>query len=403
MRSLLALLFAATIGTHATPAAEAPPATDKSSPPNEAKTRETAPRIKLPDALPADFDGSIPIANHHVDRTLDQVIFTWKLFKYPPAGEDGARFTSAVGKVHLPDFKPQSEGILKLDLPAIFKDADALQILVNEFNSQLITSRTWPLKDRKALLHAPTSPPTDPPVELLGNEPIRVRCDNTVFSFSSTTGQLSGVTINGRESGLANGPRRVVKPAGATPSSPISNQATVSLLPATKQIVIDTQFGDEQNKFRWIVHPGGRLQLDYRFALPPGTYHHAGVGFDLPTTKMTSKRWLGPGPEFGLWKNTPGDDDFHGYFRDIVWMTLGLTHDALTLIPSKPDTIVGLLLPPRERTPSPAHRTAPASGGLFFFDEIPPGPTEHDGQLTGSMVFQFPPGRNAPSSPPDPR
>ena len=305
-------------------------------------TPATHQMVILPDALPDSFDGAIPITNRHPDRSLDQVLFTWKLLKFPPVGTDASAFTSAIGKIHLPGVEPRSEGLLKLNLPAIRRDADALQVLVNEFNGRLLTSRTWPLRPRRELLHAPASPPATPPVDLLSKDPIRVRCGDTVFTFSATTGRLSGIAIAGRESGLTNGPRPVTQLPGKHPfASVLPDAPVVSVRDSNHRVIITSRSGSDQNLFRWIVHPGGRLQLDYRFARPPGQPHRTGVGFDLSSTPK-SKRWLGADPELGLRHDTSKDAEFHGTFRDPLWMTLDLASAAVTIIPSPPAVAIAV-------------------------------------------------------------
>jgi hypothetical protein len=151
------------------------------------------------------------------------------------------------------------------------------------------------------------------------------------------------------------------------------------------RVIITSRSGSDQNLFRWIVHPGGRLQLDYRFARPPGQPHRTGVGFDLSSTPK-SKRWLGADPELELRHDTSKDAEFHGTFRDPLWMTLDLASAAVTIIPSTPAPTIGLL-PPVTDANNPSSAPAP---GLFFFHEIAPPPT--DEPFTGSFVLQIRPG-----------
>jgi hypothetical protein len=382
--ALLILLLPVALKAEVPPPIEGDLGTNRGTEGDADTAHATHQMVLLPDALPDSFDGAIPITNRHSDRSLDQVLFTWKLLKFPPAGADASAFTSAIGKVHLPGVQPKSEGLLKLNLPAILKDADALQVLVNEFNGRLLSSRTWPLKPRRELLHAPAAPPATPPADLLSEDPLRVRCGDTVFTFSATTGRLSGIAIAGRQSGLANGPRPVTQVPGKRPSTSVLPDApVVSVRDSDQRVIITSRSGSDQNLFRWIVHPGGRLQLDYRFARAPGHPHRAGVAFDLSSTPA-SKRWLGADPELGLRHDTSKDAEFHGTFRDPLWMTLDLANAAVTIIPSSPDTTIGLLPPVTAADPPSA--LAP---GLLFFDDIAPPPA--DGPVTGSFVFHIRP------------
>lgn len=200
---------------------------------------------------------------------------------------------------------------------------------------------------------------------------------------------------------------------------------TVTASQQGASVIIASSFKDSDASFKWTVHPGGALQLDYQFPVKSGRYYYAGIGFDLPASQVKSKQWLGggpyrvwqnrmKGPEFGLWKNDynngiPGEDwnlpAFKGCFKDVFWMQFNLLKDqSLTVAPTNPDSIVGVLRPPLGKIPKRSVWSYPGSGGLFFFQVISTvgtktqpastlGPQSQPGKLTGpvkgQVMFKF--------------
>jgi hypothetical protein len=173
--------------------------------------------------------------------------------------------------------------------------------------------------------------------------------------FSKQTGRLTGMTRDGREFSINDGPRVVAYGRNDRTFVPLALPPTkvekiVSRMEGSRAVVEAVYSGPIQ-RLRWTLKPDGDLQLDYVLR-GPGAVEIYGLDFNYPEEKMRSKSWLGAGP-YRVWQNrmrgpvidqwdvdyndtVPGETyvypEFKGWFRDWRWIEFSTTEGRIAFL-----------------------------------------------------------------------
>jgi hypothetical protein len=298
--------------------------------------------VQLPSVLPTDFDGTLPVENRYEFTDLSKCSFSWQLRKF---GSSAGFETIAQSGIASPDVAPDKTGNLKLDLPADWKNADALSVTARNPNGQELWTWVYPLLSQNKFVPAgsPIAAMTD------GGES-QLKTGDTEARINATSGQLLGVKVGGKDFSLT--------------GAPVANA-------------------------KWTALDSGWLKLDY--SVDPAAQWAAtnaiGITFNYPEEKMLKKTWLGDGPyrvwrnrlkgpTLGVWETAYNTTEtgfkdwlypeFAGYFANVRWLKITTTEGTLTLVIPDEKTFV------RVGTPR--------------FPEI---------KLSGKTMINFPPGNLA--------
>ncbi len=260
--------------------------------------------VQLPDVLPTNFNGTLPVENRFDFTSLSKCHFTWQLRRF--GGCTG--FEVIAGETTAsPRVEPKKAGVLKLNLPRGWKNADALAVTANNPDGHELWTWVYPLPSQNNFM------PTGSPVtsKATNNESV-LKNGETEVSVEPTTGQLLGVKVDGKTFSLT--------------SAPIANA-------------------------KWTMLNSGWLKLDYSVD-PTAQSNLAGVAFDYPEEKMLEKTWLGDGPyrvwrnrlkggTLGVWETAYNTTEtgykdwkypeFAGYFANVRWLKLTTTEGTLTM------------------------------------------------------------------------
>ena len=272
--------------------------------------------VQLPDVLPTDFDGILPVENRYEFTDLSQCSFSWQLRKFG----DAAGFQSmGEGKVTSPEVAAGKTGTLKFELPTNWKRADALALTARNPGGHELWTWVYPLPPQNKF--TPTGSPIASTME--GNE-LRLKNGDVVAGVEPTTGQLLGVKVGGKDFSLT--------------SAPISNA-------------------------KWTLLDSGWLKLDYAVdpAAQASATNEIGIAFNYPEAKILKKTWLGDGPyrvwrnrlkgqTLGVWETAYNTTEtgfkdwlypeFAGYFANVRWMKIATTEGTLTLMIPDENTFV---------------------------------------------------------------
>ena len=259
--------------------------------------------VQLPQKLPDDFNGTLPVENRYEFTSLAECSFNWQLRKFGPATNFE---TIASSTIAAPEVAPGKMGNLKFLLPADWKNTDALAVTARNSNGRELWTWVYPLQSKNQF--TPTGSPITPTP--LGDE-LMLKNGDTVARVEPTTGQLLGVKIGVEKISLT--------------SAPISNA-------------------------KWMMLDSGWIKLDY--SIDPSVDTN-GVAFNYPEEKMISKTWLGDGPyrvwrnrlkgeTFGVWETTYNTTEtgykdwiypeFAGYFANVRWLKLKTAEGTLTMM-----------------------------------------------------------------------
>lgn len=346
--------------------------------------REIFSPVKIPvTTLPADFTGSLPIENRYHFTNLSQCRFNWQLVNYtkPFSGQSGVTILQK-GTANSPAIAATQSGNLSLNLPADWKNHDALTVLAIDPSGKEVYRRTWNIKSNEQLLGSVITTNTDSVNVTETDSTLALRSAGITLSFSKKNGQLTGVT-NAASNNLLfrNGPVLV---GGEATFSAIKQSAS-----GNNRMVEITYTGNLKYA-RWTMHPGGWVSLDYEYSLQ-GSYALAGISFSYPENFVLSVKWLGKGP-YRVWKNRlqgvtnnvwenmynntqtgsyPWNfPEFKGYFADITWMELN-TVEGKFLVASKDTGLYVRLFNFYGLSGIQPHPALPA-GDISFLDAIPP-------------------------------
>ena len=319
-------------------------------------------------ALPADFNGTLPVRNRYDFLNLSAVTFEWRVLKFAPPGVlVGQRTLLSHGRIPGPALAARTDGELKLPLPADWREADVLCLTALDARKREIWTWTWQWKNGAAAIGQAVE--TKAPVVSAdeGGELV-VSSGRNSAHFNKSTGQLAFLERDGRGISLSNGPRLTAYRRVDRRFVPVGTGAG-------KLTKLDTQHDGEtvmvtasyDGAFRevcWTVSPDGDVKLDYEFA-GPGTVDILGVDFDYPEEKMKSKEWLGNGPyrvwqnrlkgvALDRWENDYNDPipgmiwdypEFKGWFSGWQWMAFTTTEGRFAFVNNGGQPYIGVYTP----------------------------------------------------------
>ena len=331
-------------------------------------------QITMP-VLSNDFDGTLPVENRYDFTNLKDCRFVWTLKNFDNQKETVVK--TGETKIDLP---PQASGILKINLPAGWKQANALYVEVYDPWGEELWTWNWQWKTADFSL----SPKTTALSIQEDEKTLLVKSGTTSLSFDKQTGKLQAVTHDRQKFSLS-GPRFIAARRGDrsmdgfynhddkesrskervyTDISGESRLVGFGHDESTDSIVVTADYFGNLRQTRWVVKSDGSIRLDYAFQYD-GIVELAGIRLDYPEESVQSKRWLGDGPyrvwqnrlqgvKFGIWENDyndpiPGESfnypEFKGYFSNWKWLTLRTTEGKFSLGNADEHSFLGVYTP----------------------------------------------------------
>jgi hypothetical protein len=320
------------------------------------------------DTLPPGFNGKLEVENRYDFTNLSECEFEMKLVRFPTPTELGGSITLSSKTITGPTVAPHATGTLDLDLPANWRDAEALQLTASRNGAQIWTW-SWDLQGRdhyRAKLVTVGQAGAVAEANQIG-----LQTGNPLFKFS--TGADQPVLLGG-------GPRLV---GGAT------GKVTFETSRDGDAEVVEAQYEGDMKHARWTFYPTGWTRFDYEFTLE-GQFDVFGISFDYPQEKMKGMRWQGRGPyrvwknrmkggQIGVWSNPykngiPGSSwdypEFKGYYRDWRWVVFQTQDGDITIVNDTDDLFLGVYRPNDGPKPIGAELKAPDTG-IAFLHGIP--------------------------------
>ncbi|MDR1672602.1 MAG: DUF4981 domain-containing protein [Bacteroidales bacterium] len=400
--------------------------------------------------LTANFNGEIPVENRYHFTNLNQLTFNWELVSFRNMydiveGHTVIRSGSFAG----PNVAPADSGVLKLNLPASWKNADALYLSIVNPKGEEILKLSYRIRTNADLIAdliqksgtgnvvltqidtfqrrprgmggriAPASATPNPPVI---DSLFFMSANGLTVVFNKFTGmimQLRNMTTENQLK-LINGP---VLLSGKQKVNDVKHYAQ------GETQVLEFIYEGDMKYVRWTMYPSGWLEMDYAYSLT-GEYDFTGISFNYPERNIIGIRWLGNGP-YRVWKNRPQGmnfgvwaklfndtqtgsfpwfyPEFKGYHSDMVWMQVDAVEGRFYVASAEEnlyarwgENFYAFV------TSGIPHPTIPV-GGISFLDNIPPtgtkmainfnqrpqglGPMSHtntvDGAVTRKLYFYF--------------
>ncbi|TAK97243.1 MAG: glycoside hydrolase family 2 [Verrucomicrobia bacterium] len=373
--------------------------------------------IWSPISVAPDASGALMVTNRYSFRDANECGFKWQLRKYPTPSQTNSGFAVvAEGKAKTGSIPPGRSGPLKLVLPTVWTNADALAIQITDPVGRELWTASWPMSAAtRAFGFSHAGSPPQPVVSSEGGHSFELKSGDIAVTISKDTGLLLKVARGEQIYSLGTGPRLA---AGGLALLNIEQKQT-----ASGATVAATYSGD-LNSVTWRLLSNGWLRCDYKFTAS-GAQDCFGVVFNLPEDGVKSKRWLGDGPyrvwknrlrgvTLGVWENEFNDTitgyrdwkypEFKGCFANVRWLQLETTEGLITVVPEN-IPYVQVLTPgqPPDDLVAKTKVNLPKCG-LGFLHAIPPigtkfkeaggggpqgQPNVGQGEYSGSVSFYF--------------
>jgi hypothetical protein len=236
-----------------------------------------------------EFTGEFNISNRYLFSNLNGCKFSFDLVKFGntfPKVQTQKQSRTIVS----PDIKPGQSGILRLYLPADWKDYDALYITAVDQYGRNINTWSWNITTAKTFSNRIVTPTSDKVTKVEHDSLLEITTGKTVMIFNKKTGQITGVIDN----------RKPISFSGMQFAGFRSNFRELKHYASGNNYVIEL-LSDSACHTKWTILPGGWIQLDYDYR-PNGSLDFAGITFSYPENLVTGVTLMSNGP-YHVWKN----------------------------------------------------------------------------------------------------
>ncbi len=342
-------------------------------------------------ALPDDFDGTIPVENRYDFTNLRECRFEMKLARFPAPSDKANGHTVLFQQTFSgPSVAPHADDSLHLDLPATWRQADVLYLTACDPAKREIWTWSWNLQgcDRYVDKDVEQRSGGQVAIQQVGNE-ARITAGDLTLIFDGASGLLTQVVRGGRQIDFASGPRLIGGEGRVT-------QIIGYQRDGGRSVQVRLNYAGNMRQALWTIYPSGWVSLDYEYELS-GPVDLFGVRFDYPESKMQAMRFLGRGPyrvwknrlqggTFDLWSNKYKNDipgvtwdfpEFKGYYRDWRWVVFSTEQGDITIINGTPELYIGVYRPNDGPFPANTRLNVPETG-IAFLHGIPAIGTKFD-------------------------
>ncbi len=358
-------------------------------------------QLKLPKQLPADFNGQVALENRFHFTNTSQCSFYWALVDFSkPFDRFDGYVVKQKGNIAVPSVAPVQQGSLQLQLPADYKNYDALVIVAKDPFGKELYKWTAEIKTKQSQLNGFVTVKTDEALVKETDTLYTITGGEVSVMLDKKTGNLVTTknTANDYVLSFNNGPV-LLKGNTAVVASKAYKEGN--------DAVVEFTYSGDMKYVKWKMNSSGWTTLEYEYSVS-GDLPFTGISFNYPENYVLGARWLGKGP-YRQWKNrmagTPVNvwqnlynntqtgysplvyPEFKGYYGDITWMELNTVEGKLYI--ASPDT--GLFVRLFDfyglTSATKPHPELPA-GNISFLDCIPPiGTKLATGLTTNTKVY----------------
>ena len=244
--------------------------------------------------ITSSFNGEFAIENRFHFTNLQNCFFLYELANFANPHDHTTGYESMkFGQIKSPDLEPGQTGIIKIDLPDNWADADVLYIKAIDPHNREIYTWDWPVILPRNQIDGYIADEEFPAPEIIeGDDVIILIANNIKVSIDKKSGGLDEVSSGDMLIPLTNGPQM---------SEGDGQLVTLNAKHDQKKAVVSGRFKGNLKEIKWIMHPNGILQLLFRYT-PNNHQPYYGFNFDFPEDAILGVRYLGKGP-YRVWKN----------------------------------------------------------------------------------------------------
>ncbi|MEP7142559.1 MAG: glycoside hydrolase family 2 TIM barrel-domain containing protein [Ferruginibacter sp.] len=358
-------------------------------------------RLNMPAQLPVNFDGRVELDNRFHFTNASQCSFYWAVVNFSkPFDRFDGYIVKQKGTILSPDIAPARQGFLKINLPANYKDYDALVVVTKDKFGRELYKWTSKIKDGNSLLNGLVN---------MSNDSTSLK--ETDSSFAITGGEVT-VVLDKKTGNLVTTKNTANDYVLSFNNGPVlvkGNAAVVSgkAYKEGNEQVVEFAYSGNMKYTKWKINGSGWTSLEYEYNIE-GDEPFAGISFSYPENYILSSRWLGKGPyrqwknrmkgtPVNVWQNIYNDThtgyspniypEFKGYYGEISWMELSTVEGKLYIASGDSGLFVRLFDFYGLSSASNAHPELPL-GNISFLDCIPPiGTKLATGLTTNTKVY----------------
>jgi Glycosyl hydrolases family 2, TIM barrel domain/Glycosyl hydrolases family 2, sugar binding domain/Glycosyl hydrolases family 2/Beta galactosidase small chain len=358
-------------------------------------------QLKLPAQLPANFNGQIAVDNRFHFNNTNQCTFYWALVDFSkPFDRFDGYMVKQKGNIAAPNIVATQQGVLQLQLPADYKNYDALVIVAKDNFGKELYKWTSEIKTKQSQLEGfvtvkdgtTSIAETDTVYTITGGE-VTVVLDKKTGNLVTTKNTANDYVL------LFNNGPVLVKGSTSVVSSKSYKEGN--------DAVVQFTYSGDMKYVKWKINSSGWVAMEYEYSAN-GDFPFTGISFKYPENYVLGARWLGKGP-YRQWKNrmagTPVNvwqnlynnthtgyapliyPEFKGHYGEITWMELSTVQGKLYM--ASPDTglFVRLFDGYALSDAAKPHPELPV-GDISFLDCIPPiGTKLATGLTTNTKVY----------------
>jgi hypothetical protein len=358
-------------------------------------------QLQLPDHLPASFNGGIELENRYHFINTDQCTFYWALVDFSkPFDRFDGYVVKNKGTVTAPDIAATKKGILQLQLPADYKNYDALVVVARDNFGKEIYKWVSTIKNNAGQLNGFVTEK---------NDPASIKETDTIYSM--TGGEVT-IVLDKKTGNLVTTKNIANDYVLSFNNGPVLVKGTAAVLSSKSykegpDAVVEFTYSGNMKYVKWKMNASGWVTMEYEYNIE-GDYPFAGISFNYPENYIISSRWLGKGPArqwknriagtpVNVWQNMYNNSqtgyapavypEFKGYYGEVNWMELSTVEGKLYV--ATPDTGLFVRLFDFYGLTS-ATKPFPElpTGNISFLDCIPPmGSKLATGLTTNTKVY----------------
>jgi hypothetical protein len=310
-----------------------------------------------PQTIGPAFTGHIPLENRYLFTNLDQCSFRWTLKQ-----EQNRRMvTIDSGQAAKLSVPPGEHGVLNLQLPKSWNEANALYLTATDPHGKEIFTWSWPVDQGEWLMAPLPGDHRTPEGSILAKEEgnvLMVQLDSVTLCFDKLTGYLSKVVKAGKELSLSGGPALAGYDQQLT-------SFTHQAIPMGYIVQAAYKGKDNWLNIAWTFSPVSGVKLEYSYS-QRGEADFMGITFNYPEEKIQGMQWLGRGPyhvwknrlkglQWGIWEKVYNNTitgergwqypEFKGNHAAVNWVTIKTTEFPFTVIPADKQLFFQMLKP----------------------------------------------------------
>ncbi|WP_460540433.1 glycoside hydrolase family 2 TIM barrel-domain containing protein, partial [Echinicola sediminis] len=346
-----------------------------------------------------DFNGIFRIENRYHFTNLEECSLTAKWVKFDGPNENPSGAVLAQYNVSLPALAPGAKGLVNVEVPSVWKSADALHLTARDAEGKEIFTWSYPVQLSSKLYHKRLNYKAKGKLKSsVTDSLVFVETNDVAYTFSRKTGLLKHVNQGNQEIPLGKGPLLLGQK---------DNIDSVYLRSSDEKVEITVVF-EEKDKtpewtthvqlssdiIQWTVYPNGLLDLRVEMKSKKRVDDYKGVSFSFPESEVKGMKWLGDGPyrvwrnrmkgtKFQVWENDYNNTitgesgyvypEFKGFFSNLYWAkVVGRNNNGFTVYCQSPHTYLRMLSPENpSKDPNGRVSVQFPGGDISFVKNIP--------------------------------